>query len=264
MSILTAVGKSWATSLSRNARSAILIGLGIAVLNVATAMPKAVWAKPDESEICITSARLASERTGVPFHVLQAISLTETGRKSGGVFRPWPWTVNMEGKGDWFDSRAQALAYVDKNFKRGARSFDVGCFQLNYKWHGQAFSSIEQMFDPTENALYAANFLRELYIEKGNWTDAAGAYHSRTPSYANRYKKRFAKLYARLSSDPLPPPANSAPLIQPEQALPSNPVLVARLNNFPLLQRGAFVPASLGSLMPASAGIGSRRLFGGG
>ena len=64
------------------------------------------------------------------YAVLKAISLTETGRKTGGQFRPWPWTVNMEGTGHWFDTLDEARAYVSREFKRGARSFDVGCFQI--------------------------------------------------------------------------------------------------------------------------------------
>ena len=116
-------------------------------------------AKADPSQICDAAARTASAQTGVPLTVLQAISLTETGRKSNGRIRPWPWTVNMEGKGVWFDGPDEAKAYAFRNYKRGARSFDLGCFQLNFKWHGHAFASIEEMFDPEANALYAANFL---------------------------------------------------------------------------------------------------------
>lgn len=80
-------------------------------------------------ELCEAAAQVAAERTGVPVTVLSAISLTETGRRIGARTRPWPWTVNMEGKGKWFDSRAEALDYVRRNHARGARSYDVGCFQ---------------------------------------------------------------------------------------------------------------------------------------
>ncbi len=227
-------------------------------------MPQSTWATTDTSMICDRAAQVASATTGVPLAVLQAISLTETGRKSGQSFRPWPWTVNMEGRGEWFDSRDQAQSFANQNFQRGARSFDVGCFQLNYKWHGRAFDSIEHMFDPDANATYAANFLRDLYQEMGNWPDAAGAYHSRTPSFANRYKRRFTKIYARLSADPLPILASveSTPIAPAPLPPPATPI-IARLNNFPLLQGGSAAMASLGSLMPASAGIGKKPLFGG-
>ncbi len=215
---------------------------------------------PSASAICERAALVASQRTGVPLEVLRAITLTETGRRGKGGFAPWPWTVNMEGKGIWFDSRAEALAYVKQQYARGARSFDVGCFQINYKWHGKAFGSIEEMFDPLLNAEYAGRHLSDLYREKGNWIDAAGAYHSRTPKFANRYKKRFAAL--------LEGPAKSAaaPVLAVAEPAPAPPARqeAVRPNNFPLLLGGAMAPASLGSLMPATAGQGAARLIGGG
>ncbi|MEZ5715418.1 MAG: transglycosylase SLT domain-containing protein [Paracoccaceae bacterium] len=162
-----------------------------ALLLLLLAQPASARLAPEQ--VCDHVAQVASQQTGVPLSVLQAITRTETGRKKGGRFTPWPWTVNMEGKGVWFDTLDEARSYVFREFKRGARSFDVGCFQLNYKWHHQGFTSIDQMFDPQANALYAAEFLKDLYAEKGNWSDAAGAYHSRTPKYANRYKAIFEK-----------------------------------------------------------------------
>ena len=214
------------------------------------------------SAICETAAQAAASQTGVPVAVLQAISLTETGRKKGGELAPWPWTVNMEGKGDWFESRQSALAYANKHFQRGARSFDVGCFQLNYKWHGKAFSSIDEMFEPDANALYAARFLRDLYVEKGNWSDAAGAYHSRNPSYSEPYIKRFDRILASLSPNSLGMASNptvaSIETPRPEAAN----IATISPNQFPLLQAGSATKASLGSLMPESAGIGARGLFG--
>lgn len=204
----------------------------------------------DASVICDEVAYLAAAKTGVPLSVLKAISLTETGRKSGRGFRPWPWTVNMEGKGLWFDSRDEARAYVDKEFARGARSFDVGCFQINYKWHGDAFASIEEMFDPVANALYAARLLGQLYAELGSWGKAAGAYHSRTKEFAERYQARFERLREPLLAEddghvPEIPDivlAANGPLAErSEPALP-------RVNRYPLLQAGA--GTALGSLVP--------------
>lgn len=160
----------------------------------------------------------------------------------------------MEGKGVWFDSRRDAQRYVDENFVRGARSFDVGCFQLNYKWHGKAFASLEEMFDPVTNAVYAANFLLDLFAEKGSWSEAAGAYHSRTPKYAQKYIRRFDKILSNLSDVPPPSPPIESGLVQ----------TAGRVNRFPLLQGGNTTRASLGSIMPASAGLGGSRLFGGG
>ena len=222
-----------------------------------------VKASANQAQICDAAAAQASRSTGVPVAVLRAISLTETGRNKNGSFDPWPWTVNMEGKGVWFDTQVEALKYAKTHFARGARSFDVGCFQLNYRWHGQAFQSVEHMFEPVANAMYAAEFLRSLYSEKGNWVDAAGAYHSRTPKYANKYKARFARIVAQLEGSPAPSPI---PVTQPTahpQAVQVTQTATRRPNLFPLLHGNASAQANLGSLFPTSAGNNGQRLIGG-
>ena len=151
--------------------------------------------------ICLAVADRAADAHGVPRAVMRALTRTETGRAYGGALQPWPWTVNMEGAGHWFDSRAEALAYVAREQARGARSFDVGCFQLNHRWHGQAFASVEAMFDPAANADYAARFLKGLHAEGGSWDQAAGLYHSRTPEFRNRYAERFARILSKGDAD---------------------------------------------------------------
>lgn len=200
-------------------------------------------ANQGDALICDLAAARAAKNSGVPVAVLRAISLTETGRMRNGAFDSWPWTVNMEGKGVWFDTPSEALDYAQKNFGRGARSFDVGCFQINYKWHGQAFDSIADMFDPDQNAAYAAKFLTELYEEFGDWSKAAGAYHSRTPKFANRYAKRFERILSNLDDLVLPGPKEPQPQRIADFAGPT-----PRVNSFPLLQFNAG-QASAGSLV---------------
>lgn len=208
------------------------------------------YASSDPAAICDQAASEAARRTGVPVSVLRAISLTETGRKRGGTFRPWPWTVNMQGQGHWFESEDEARAYVYREFSRGARSFDVGCFQINYKWHGQAFRSIDEMFDPLANALYAARFLQTLHIELGDWGRAAGAYHSRTPEFADRYQARFERLHAGLAGSPADDIPEIPDIVAAANAAAGLEVVPAalRVNRYPFLRTGA--PTSLGSLVP--------------
>lgn len=173
----------------------------IAILPAQQVTGKATNLDLSRTQLCYNAIAQASRTMGVPQDVLLAISLTETGKKLEGQIHPWPWTVNMEGKGDWFSNRDNALKYVKKRYGQGARSFDVGCFQINYRWHHQHFQTIEDMFDPTLNATYAARFLRNLYEETGSWATAAGFYHSRTPEFADRYRKRFSKYRARLANN---------------------------------------------------------------
>ena len=236
------------------ARMAALLFLRLAAatalwsLQAAHAVAQVKSHTPEVAAICERAAEVASAESGVPLDVLRAIFLTETGRRIGGQMQPWPWTVNMEGAGQWFDDRDAALEYVRRHMQRGARSFDVGCFQINYRWHGKAFSSVEEMFDPLLNARYAARFLSELYGEFGNWTRAAGAYHSRTPEFARRYEARFQRFREAMGI----PPRTESPLRISDETVVVAGEPAPRVNLFPLLveSRGGGTLASLVPLVP--------------
>ena len=258
----------------------VIPALGAALAGAWLGMSAApAQATPDLSLICDRVAVEASQASGVPLSVLKAISLTETGRRRNGAFRPWPWTVNMEGTGSWHETRDAALAYVYQHFQRGARSFDVGCFQINYRWHGQHFDSIKAMFDPRGNAMYAARFLRELYAELGSWDKAAGAYHSRTPEHANRYRATYQSHRARFLHEdggeiPVLPALND---LLPDDLSPG-PLRPRRerVNNYPLFlaagggEMGSLIAVSeseeppMVALAAAPAGGAMGSLFSGG
>lgn len=160
------------------------------------------WASGDPADqpaaVCEWAALTAAAETGVPPDIMGALTLTETGRRRGGLVRPWAWSVNAEGAGSWFDDPAEALAFAEDRVEAGRLNLDIGCFQLNYRWHSANFPSLVAMFDPLENARYAARFVRELHAELGDWRLAAGAFHSRTPIHATRYLARFDQLRAGL------------------------------------------------------------------
>ena len=122
---------------------------------------------------------------------MAAIGRVESGRRDGqGTLNPWPWTLNAEGQGSFYDGKAEAVAAVRALQARGLRSIDVGCMQVNLLHHPDAFASLEQAFDPTTNANYAARFLRTLYGQAGAWPRAAALYHSATPELAADYERR--------------------------------------------------------------------------
>ncbi|MFO1210952.1 MAG: hypothetical protein U1E40_17320, partial [Amaricoccus sp.] len=176
-------------------RSGVGLGLAAALaLGAGAALAQAP--EPDPSDLCERAIVDGARRGGVPPEVLHAVALTETGRHRDGRMRAWPWAVNREGKGYWFDTREEALAFAQKSLEEGRPSFDVGCVQINYRWHGHAFPSLEAMFDPEWTATYAAQFLRTLYEERGSWSEAAGAYHSLEPEEAAPYRARFDRLLA--------------------------------------------------------------------
>lgn len=230
--------------------SRIRSAAGALVLVLCGAAPSGAEAG-DLATLCDAAALRAARATGVPVTVLRAIALTETGHRRGGATRPWPWTVNMEGKGLWFATRDAALDYVRKSYSAGARSFDLGCFQLNHRWHGKAFADFDAMFDPDANALYAARFLASLREELGDWSKAAGAYHSRTKKYADRYIARFEAFRSALAGT-VPTIAQPAASLRLAAAASPPP---PRVNAYPLLQAGN--SAGLGSVVPLGTGLGA-------
>ena len=172
------------------------------------------------AEICERAIVAGARAVGVPPEVLHAISLTETGRPDGGRLRPWPWAINREGQGHWFKSRDEAFAFATASVAANRPSFDVGCFQINYHWHGHNFPSLEAMFDPEVGATYAARFLMSLYLERGSWLAAAGAYHSQTPARASVYRARFERILAGLGGSADLMLAASAPAPAEKAAAP--------------------------------------------
>ena len=173
--------------------------MGRLILIVLLLFPLVARAGPaDMMGLCRNAAIKAADRHGIPREVLVAISLVETRTRRGGVSGAWPWTVNVAGKGFWFDSRAAALIHAQGALARGQQSFDVGCFQLNYKWHGHHFASIDEMFEPGPSGDYAARFLKSLHAETGDWIKASGFYHSRTAKHAKRYRNLVARAVKRM------------------------------------------------------------------
>lgn len=168
--------------------------------------------------LCEDAARIAAREAAIPEQVMLAITLVETARDLDGAPRPWPWAVHASGSGHWFPSRPAAIRHVTDVMSAQIDNIDIGCFQINLRWHGASFTNPEQMFDPLANARHAARFLSQLHRETGDWLLAAGAYHSRTPALAERYRGRIAAMLARL---------DAAPRVQTRQAIASSSPLAA-------------------------------------
>ena len=122
---------------------------------------------------------------------MAAIGRVESGRRgSDGVMNPWPWSINAEGTDYVFETKQAVIIAVRALQGKGVRSIDVGCMQVNLMYHPQAFATLEQAFDPVENARYAARFLVELKAVTGAWDKATAWYHSATPGLGEPYQRR--------------------------------------------------------------------------
>ena len=149
-------------------------------------------------DLCLGPIYAAEREKGIPTHLLRSIALTESGRWDEASSRTvaWPWTINAEGVGHFFPSKQAAIAFVHKLRAKGVKSMDVGCMQVNLMWHPNAFTSLDEAFEPQKNVAYAARHLADLKVDRKTWTDAVGYYHSATPEHNQRYRAKVLKLWA--------------------------------------------------------------------
>ena len=195
----------------------------------------ALASEPAPSEpglLCRQAIRQAEAGSGLPQHMLGAIARVESGRpdRATGRLHPWPWTINAEGRGYFFDSKAEAVEFARGLQARGVRSFDTGCLQVNVMYHPDAFRSLDEAFDPVANARYAVKFLTELRDKGGSWETASAWYHSANPELGDPYRAKVvvaiaaeaasAGAYATL---PATTAAAGPPVVSAMRSLPSGP-----------------------------------------
>lgn len=147
----------------------LLIPASVALTASTSSAPAATGGGACEREILSAAARYA-----VPPGILYSVGLAETGRK--GSLQPY--ALNIEGKAVFADSEAQAIRIFDSARADGKRLIDLGCMQINYRYHHEAFSSVADMLDPRRNVDFAARFLADLHARHQTWTMAVARYHA--------------------------------------------------------------------------------------
>ena len=192
-----------------------------------------------QSQACKDAVAAAERRWHTPPGLLLAMARTESGRPlpPDPGLQPWPWAMDADGRAMYSDAKEAALAWTRGQLASGAQRVDVGCMQVNLQMHPNAFRSLDEAFDPAANADYAAHFLVNLAQEAGgNWYQAVGWYHSRTPDLAAAYRERVAAI----AEGRMPPPGVQEPLYlralrQGTLRLPmaGGHVLLVRLNRQP-------------------------------
>jgi hypothetical protein len=146
---------------------------------------------------CRAAIAVAEHAGAIPPQLMAAIGRVESGRRDpvSGVVVPWPWTINANGQGSFYDTKEQAIAAVRALQANGVQSIDVGCMQINLMHHPDAFASLDQALDPSANAAYAARFLNQLHAQSNDWDRAAAQYHSSTPGVGEAYQEKVASAW---------------------------------------------------------------------
>lgn len=119
----------------------------------------------------------------IPPEILTAIAIKESGVKG----RFWPWTINLNGQSIYLETRQKAIDTAKRLLSQGIKNFDVSLMQVNWRWNGHRFASIESAFDPVVNLRVASQILSEHHKSTGTWQAAIARYHSRSSSLGQRY-----------------------------------------------------------------------------
>jgi soluble lytic murein transglycosylase-like protein len=166
---------------------------------------------------CEQAGRAAEQTYALPRGLLLAIGRVESGRwdSTAGRVTPWPWSIDFDGTARLFDNRMEALRGTRAVQAAAPRNIDVGCFQISLRYHPQAFTDLDQAFDPAANADYAARFLVSLKNRLGSWPAAVAAYHSADPGLGVPYRER---VFAAWPDAPAAPAA--APAIVEREPIP--------------------------------------------
>ena len=162
-------------------------------------VPISTSAMTDPWNVCEREAIRRELADGLPRAIVAAVAMAESGRynRSARTRRAWPWTINAQGRSYYFDSKAEAVRFTRHLLSSGIRSIDVGCMQVNLRYHPNAFENLQAAFDPATNVAYAAEFLLRLHHRLGSWPDAVSHYHSGEPSRHRPYFRRVIGIWKK-------------------------------------------------------------------
>jgi hypothetical protein len=152
---------------------------------------KSVW------HLCERSTILTETARKLPRAILFSVATAESGRfnVATGVTKPWPWTINAEGQAYYFETKTAAIAATRRLLNEGIRSIDVGCMQVNLRYHPDAFADLDEAFEPKTNVAYGASFLTTLHARSGSWPKAIAEYHSQSATLNQPYFARVIGIW---------------------------------------------------------------------
>ena len=184
---------------------------------------------------CEYLAKEAEVKYGLPENILLSISRVETGyQKVNGVRRAWPWTLNAGGDSAYFQTKDAALKSLKRRVKQGVTNIDIGCMQLNFRWHKKFFKNLSDMMSPEKNVDYGARFLNRLHKRHGSWEKAVKYYHSSKSKFNVKYYKKVRAVWEKENNEPSLKPILVAAVSKPESD--KMDILRQRENSAPLIE----------------------------
>jgi hypothetical protein len=146
------------------------------------------------NQVCKYYAEYNEAKFKLPYGYLQAIILKESGKtdNKSKKFYAHPWTISLNfpqgNKAFYLKDRTTAEKKLKELLSKGYKNIDIGCGQINYKWHVHNKLDLDKIFDPKYNLSYSAKYLSSLKVHHKTWNEAVGRYHSATVDKKIRYR----------------------------------------------------------------------------
>ena len=169
------------------------------IVLVGLALPGVGWSYVSVPE----GYRTIAMEHDIPYTVLYAVALTESATQidQGDLYRPWPWTLNVAGRGYFFDTRLAAWQALKNWLREGQVSIDIGLLQVNWRYHQKRLGTPWQALDPYHNLRVGAAILQACYKTRQDWWSSVGCYHAPANSNrADRYRQRVVSHWRRITS----------------------------------------------------------------
>lgn len=154
-----------------------------------------------QSLYCIRYFSYYEKKYRIPRDLLYAISIHEAGKPhSYNLSIVWPWSLHINGKAYYLKNGRSSLRFVKKQISRGITNIDIGCMQINFKYHSKNFKSISHMINPKYNIEYASKFLLSKYKKTRSWKKAVSQYHSHNVPLGSKYADKIFRIYKNMKS----------------------------------------------------------------
>jgi hypothetical protein len=125
----------------------------------------------------------AEARRQIPRGLLMAIAVTESGLNGS----PNPHAMNIAGRSYFARDLNDMASVISANWQRGIQSIDVGCMQINLKYHGDKFARMTDLLHSPTNVEYGASYLIHLATERGSWREGVMDYHNKNSAARRRW-----------------------------------------------------------------------------
>ena len=119
-----------------------------------------------------------------------------------GVYRPWPWTLNIREKPYYFNTREEAYKRLKHELETGNQNVAVGLMQIYWLYNKSYFNNDPWLaLDPYRNIDAGAQVLMFFYKDRGSFEEAVGAYYSpndvnKASVYKEKVRDKLSKILA--------------------------------------------------------------------